>query len=165
MAVMDEVQRMQREVARRLKELEPLVSEYNELQKVAERLGVPKTDSRRSARSAGRSRRTATTRTSGRSAAGATKTPRAASQRATKARTTRGRRNAAAPGSRQQDVVRLVGERPGISVPDLGKELGVDPTGLYQIVRRLETRGVIRKDGRALRPVAATAEDVAGAAE
>jgi hypothetical protein len=33
----------------------------------------------------------------------------------------------------------------------------VDPTGLYQIVRRLEGQGVIRKEGRELRPVAATA--------
>jgi DNA-binding Lrp family transcriptional regulator len=52
-------------------------------------------------------------------------------------------------------VLRLVGERPGISVSELGKELGVDPTGLYQIVRRLEARGLIRKEGMQLQPVAA----------
>jgi DNA-binding Lrp family transcriptional regulator len=51
-----------------------------------------------------------------------------------------------------------VNERPGISVPELGRELGVDPTGLYQIVRRLETRGEIRKNGRQLQPVASGAD-------
>ena len=69
-----------------------------------------------------------------------------------------------APGSRQQDVLRLVNERPGISVPELGKELGVDPTGLYQIVRRLEGRGAIRKDGRQLQPVAPLGQDTTGVA-
>jgi hypothetical protein len=157
MAVMDELQRVEQQVVRRLKELEPLVSEFKQLQKVAERLGISKTDAQASARSGGRSRRS-----SAKPAATKT-TTRATSRRTGTRRSTQGRRNAASPGSRQQDVVRLVGERPGISVPELGKELGVDPTGLYQIVRRLESRGVIRKEGRELRPVASTPEEVASA--
>jgi DNA-binding Lrp family transcriptional regulator len=36
-------------------------------------------------------------------------------------------------------------------VPELGKELGVDPTGLYRVVRQLQTDGVIEKKGMALR--------------
>jgi DNA-binding Lrp family transcriptional regulator len=52
-------------------------------------------------------------------------------------------------------VLRLVTERPGITVPELGRELSVDPTGLYQIVRRLESRGELRKIGPRLEPVAA----------
>lgn len=71
---------------------------------------------------------------------------------------TRRRRSVAAPGSRQQDVLRLVSERPGISVAEIAKQLGVDATGLYGVVRRLQAKGQIRKDGTALRPVeAATA--------
>jgi hypothetical protein len=70
--------------------------------------------------------------------------------------TTRPRRNAAAPGQRQQDVLRLVSERPGITVAELAQELSVDATGLYGIVRRLQAKGQISKDGTALRPITET---------
>src|SRR4051794_28401448 len=43
-------------------------------------------------------------------------------------------RRAVAPGQRQQDVLRLVSERPGITVAQLAEELGVDATGLYGVV-------------------------------
>jgi hypothetical protein len=70
--------------------------------------------------------------------------------------TTRTRRNAAAPGQRQQDVVRLVTERPGITVAELAQELSVDATGLYGVVRRLQAKGQISKDGTALRAITET---------
>src|SRR5689334_9062681 len=157
MALLDQLHRMEQEVARRLRELEPLVREHRELQEVARRLGIAEPDeqARPSAATASRGRRAEGGRTAPGSGAPARKPARSASRRASTRR--KGRRNVAAPGSRQQDVVRLVNERPGISVPQLGKELGVDPTGLYQIVRRLEGQGVITKQGRELRPVAATA--------
>jgi hypothetical protein len=162
MALLDEVQRMEERVARRLRELEPLVSEYEELKQVAERLGVTATDGK--ATPAGRTaRRAPSRRTSPTTPRAVAKKPQ---QRRASGRTgARGkpRRNAAAPGSRQQDVLRLVGERPGISVPELGRELGVDPTGLYQIVRRLEGRGLVRKEGRELRPVTPEPSGTAGA--
>ena len=41
-------------------------------------------------------------------------------------------------------------------MPELGRELSVDPTGLYQIVRRLEGRGELRKVGPRLEPAAPT---------
>jgi hypothetical protein len=68
----------------------------------------------------------------------------------------RSRRNAAAPGQREQDVLRLVSERPGITVAELAQELSVDATGLYGVVRRLQTKGQITKDGTALRPITET---------
>jgi hypothetical protein len=43
--------------------------------------------------------------------------------------------------------------RPGLTVRQAAQELGVDPTGLYPVVRRLEKRGDLRKNGRALEPV------------
>jgi Winged helix-turn-helix DNA-binding len=154
MALLDQLHRMEQQVQRRLRELEPLVNEYHELQKVAQRLGISHSDGKTTASPAGHSRVAAT----GRGAtAGATKTSR--TRRATTGRGTRRRRTAASPGSRQQEVLRLVNQRPGITVPELGKELGVDPTGLYQIVRRLESRGQIRKDGRQLQPLAAAPQD------
>jgi hypothetical protein len=163
-AVLDDVRQ---QVLRRMQELEPLMAEYRELEQFAERLGMS-----RDAREAGRARSPRTGARAGAavkaSRAATVKVPAATGRRSTGRGRARSRRNAAAPGSRQQDVLRLVGERPGISVSELGKELGVDPTGLYQIVRRLEARGTIRKDGRQLQPVAAPAraagaQDAAGA--
>jgi transposase-like protein len=46
----------------------------------------------------------------------------------------------------------LVPARPGVTVREAGAEFGVDPTSLYRIVHRLEQRGELRKNGRALEP-------------
>jgi hypothetical protein len=141
MAVIDQLRDLEQKVAKRLGELEPLVNEYHELQQVAQRLGI-----KRDAAAAAPAAKSASTGQTRRRAASSRKT-------ATRRSTGRRRRNAAAPGSRQQDVLRLVTERPGITVPELGRELSVDPTGLYQIVRRLEGRGEIRKVGPRLEPL------------
>jgi hypothetical protein len=141
MAVLDQLKDLERQVAGRLRELEPLVAEYQELQQVAQRLGIERAAAD-SAAAPAVTRRRATRRKSAAASTGR--------------RTSRRRRNAASPGSRQADVLRLVRERPGITVPELGRELSVDPTGLYQIVRRLETRGELRKVGPRLEPVGAT---------
>jgi transposase-like protein len=44
-------------------------------------------------------------------------------------------------------LVDLVRTRPGITVREAATELGVDPTGLYRVVHRLEERGALRKHG------------------
>jgi DNA-binding MarR family transcriptional regulator len=46
---------------------------------------------------------------------------------------------------REQDVLRLVNQRPGITVSQITKELGVDATGLYRPVHKLEPAGAIIK--------------------
>jgi DNA-binding MarR family transcriptional regulator len=46
----------------------------------------------------------------------------------------------------------MVKERPGITVREVGSELGVDPTSLYRIVHRLEQDGALQKRGRELLP-------------
>jgi Winged helix-turn-helix DNA-binding len=61
------------------------------------------------------------------------------------------------PGSnrssrREQDVLRLVNQRPGITVRQIANELGVDPTGRYRPVRKLEQEGAISKRGATLQP-------------
>ena len=63
----------------------------------------------------------------------------------------RARRNSR-PGQREQQLLELVRGRPGITVREAGNELGVDPTGLYRVVGRLEQRGELRKKGRNLQP-------------
>lgn len=147
MPVLDQLRDLEQKVAKRLGELEPLVAEYQELQQVAQRLGIEREAAAASAASPS-SRQTRRRATSARKPTG-------------RRPTGRRRRSAAAPGSRQADVVRLVTERPGITVPELGRELSVDPTGLYQIVRRLEGRGEIRKVGPRLEPVSASAQEPA----
>ena len=92
-------------------------------------------------------------------------------KRAAKAPERRGgasrKRGQAKPGEREQQVLRLIGERPGITVPQIASELGVDATNVYGVVRRLEGKGHLRKDGMELRTAeaepAATAEAPAGA--
>jgi hypothetical protein len=153
--VLDDVRQ---QVVRRLEELEPLMAEYRELEQIAERLGVSRTSDEVASRRSSRSRTRVPARAKASPAADG-QAPTTSRRRSTGRRRTGSRRNTAAPGSRQQDVLRLVNERPGISVPELGKELGVDPTGLYQIVRRLEGRGAVRKDGRRLQPVAASVQN------
>jgi hypothetical protein len=150
-SVLDQFRDAEQRVAQRLKELEPAVAEYRELEKVARRLGLdaaapngaaePAADApapRKASRP--RARRSTTAKAStGRAAA----RPAAAS---------RPRRATASPGQRRDQLVALVRERPGITVAEAGKELGVDPTGLYRVVRRLEQRGELRKRGRNLEP-------------
>jgi predicted transcriptional regulator len=48
--------------------------------------------------------------------------------------------------------VRLVKQRPGITVSKIAKELGVDATGLYRPVHKLEQDGAVIKRGVTLQP-------------
>ena len=43
-------------------------------------------------------------------------------------------------------------QRPGISIKQIGDELGIDPTGLYRSVRELQQQGAITKQGPRLNP-------------
>ena len=136
-AVLDKFKQAQDDILARMRELEPLVAEYEELKRIAESLQLnPASAPTRS--------RAAKPASSGR----------ARSQRRTaQRRTARPRR--AASGGRREDILRLVGENPGITINQLGKQLGVDPTGLYRPVRALVAEGRIDKQGPSLRPKAA----------
>jgi MarR family len=150
--------------------LKPLVAEYQELQHIAQRLGLNPNDDATAAAmpspalaETARPRRRASP-TKVRSAAptrdesgnGATAQTPAAT---TPARPVRSPRNAADNGRgskrtsrRQQDVLRLVNARPGITVSDIAKQLGVDATGVPRPVHKLEQQGAIIKEGAALQP-------------
>ena len=213
MSVFDQVRALEQQVLQRLRELRPLIAEYRDLEKLAERLGLKhdddaveaapaeaaKSPARRPAAKP-RAKRTASARPSKRPAArkpkakakpaaaaaeppasSAPRTPkpapaakakpaaasppkRAAARGAGSGRKPSARkRSAVAPGQRQHDVLRLVRERPGITVAELATELEVDATGLYGVVRRLQAKGEINKDGIQLRPVdaATTSGDAA----
>jgi transposase-like protein len=180
MSMLDQLRALEQQVQQRLRELRPLVAEYRDLEKVAERLGLKRDDSEAAeapsakpaprAASKAKPARSRATKPSARkspaskrrAAARASKaTPKAKPKPAAATRRAGGEssarpRTAAAPGRRQQDVLRLVRERPGITVAELATELGVDATGLYGVVRRLQSKGQISKDGTRLQPVGET---------
>jgi DNA-binding Lrp family transcriptional regulator len=133
MSWLDELSELERKAVMRLQELEPYVAEYRELEQVVQRLGVTRE------RAAAEPPRPAPTPAPRRAAA-----PRAKRAAAPKAS---GRASSARPGERQRQLLRLVAERPGITVPEIATALDVDPTGLYGIVRRLLKQGRLRKDG------------------
>jgi MarR family len=169
-SVLDQFRTAEEQVAKRLRELRPLVAEYHELERVAQRLGLsvnddtPAPGKQPASTTAARRRRRAAT-TGARSAAsrrdasadGGTAKTSAAATRARGARSPQGSVDKEGLGSRrssrrQQDVLRLVNERPGITVSQIAKELGVDATGLYRPVHKLEQQGAITKQGAALHP-------------
>ena len=142
MSWLDQLSELERNAVQRLREIDnligPLVAERAELEQVVERLGL---------KSAGAGQT---------SAAPVRKAKPAAKPAAKRTPGTRRGRAMARPGQREQQLLQLVGRRPGITVPEVASELGVDPTGLYTIVRRLQGKGELRKEGRQLRPVKAT---------
>jgi hypothetical protein len=186
MSLLDEVRTFEQTVVRRLRELEPLLSEYTQLRTLAQRLGISYSPDEqgtpaaaaptggassakkpsRSARSATKARspradKRATRRsTAGKSTDRAAARPIAASKAApaaakpakTRAARSRGRKTSARPGQRSDELLRLVGEQPGLTVREVRERLGVDPTGLYRVANQLTASGRLRKDGRRLFP-------------
>jgi Winged helix-turn-helix DNA-binding len=147
MSVLEDLRGLEGRVASRMQELRPLVDEYRELEAVAERLGLrlDEPTNKRGQRAAPRRRAGASARTASVSRA------QTGSRRSTPGQRRR-RRKVAPRGQRQQQMLELVNARPGITVREIGKQLGVDPTSLYRIVRVLEQEGRIKKDGSGLQP-------------
>jgi hypothetical protein len=109
-----------------------------------------------SAKRADRATRRSTTgpttdRAAGRPTAAAKPVTTAAKPGKSRAARGRGRKTASArPGQRSDELLRLVGEQPGITVRAIGERLGVDPTGLYRVANKLTADGRLRKDGTKL---------------
>src|SRR5437879_2585977 len=121
-----------REIANRLKELEPLVSEHDRLRAALDALeGV---------RANGASPTRATRGRSG---------SRASSSRARGAGTGEGGRRGRPPGSgtRSKEALELVRKRPGISIPELAETMGIKQNYLYRVLPGLQKDGLVRKEG------------------
>lgn len=164
MSVIDDLRSAQQEALIRLNELEPLVAEYEELRREVKRLGL--TDATltggaaapagKKEPAASRAKQQAGRRANRRSAtsgngAGATHASKPATTTARRARASQPKRSGSS--ARVDDIARLVAQRPGVTVAELGRSLGVEATGLYRPVRRLMSEGRLRKDGTALHPV------------
>jgi sugar-specific transcriptional regulator TrmB len=112
-----------REIDARLKELRPLVDEYNRLEKAAAALaGVPVTGGRaaRSARSANGRRR--------------------------------GRGRPRGSGTRAKQALELVRARPGITISELADAMGIHANYLYRVMPTLESEGQVVKRDRGWHP-------------
>lgn len=180
MSVLDELTGLEQKVRSRMKELRPLLDEYSELQRAAERLGIvtddaPAPKQRRaggSPRHAAKPRQAAAIASATTAAdavvpaaavpdAAAAPTVRRASRKTqTKAKAAKSKmstRTSRQPGGsrsgqRAEQLAALVQARPGLTVKDAGAEFGVDPTSLYRLVKQLESAGKLKKVGREMHP-------------
>jgi predicted Rossmann fold nucleotide-binding protein DprA/Smf involved in DNA uptake len=82
--------------------------------------------------------RAATTRTRRRSSTTTTTTRR-------RTRRTRGRRGGA---TRANQALELVRSNPGITIPQIAKQMGIEPNYLYRVLPRLQQEGQIKRDGQ-----------------
>lgn len=151
MSLLEQFRDLESQVAQRLRELEPMVAEYRELERVAERLGLHADNGAERAIEAGGGDQKRQT---------ARRAPRPTRPGSRSARQSRARRagksrsgSTAPEGQRRDQLLALIKQRPGLTVTQAGEELGVNSTGLYRVVRRLESDGLVRKDGRRLQPV------------
>jgi hypothetical protein len=108
------------QVDARLKELEPLVQEYERLQRVVQVL-----DGEAAEAPSGRA------------------TPRRSMR--TQVSTRRGQ------SRRSEEALKLVADRPGITVAEAAEAMGIGTTYLYRLLPRLEREGRVRKEGRGYR--------------
>ncbi|MGH2917927.1 MAG: winged helix-turn-helix transcriptional regulator [Solirubrobacteraceae bacterium] len=121
------------EIGSRLKELKPLVDEYNRLEAAAAALD-------------------------GVSGNGASAAPRPAAKRATKAaprrRSATGKRRGRPKGSgtRGNEALALVQANPGITIPELADRMGIKQNYLYRVLPGLADDGLVKKDGRGWHP-------------
>jgi hypothetical protein len=144
-SVIDELKGLEDRVAQRMQELRPLVDEYRELEQVAQRLGVSPRDGADTSAASAPARRSTRRARSSRKATATTTAP-------TRARAGSSRAAASRQNGRREQLLTMVKARPGITVREVGSELGVDPTSLYRIVHRLERDGELQKRGRELLP-------------
>jgi hypothetical protein len=128
------------EIGARLKELKPLVEEYERLAAASAALeGVPAT---------------AFAPPRGARARGARKAP---SRSSSNGSGRRGRPKGS--GTRGAEALALVKETPGISIPELAAKMGIKQNYLYRVLPGLAEDGLVTKDGRGWRP--ATPPDAA----
>jgi hypothetical protein len=120
------------EIGARLKELKPLVEEYQRLEAAAAALdGVSPTKAAANGSSSRPSRATAKRRSSGGGGR-------------------RGRPKGS--GTRGAEALALVKASPGITIPELAEKMGIKQNYLYRVLPGLAEDGLVAKDGRGWHP-------------
>jgi sugar-specific transcriptional regulator TrmB len=129
--VSDFLKEKREEIAARLRELEPLVEEYRQLEAASAALaGLPGTNSRARSAAPRTTRRTAGRPARARSAAGSGR---------------RGRPRGS--GTRALQTLELVKAKPGITIPEIASAMGIKQNYLYRVLPGLEKDGkVVKRD-------------------
>jgi Winged helix-turn-helix DNA-binding len=130
MSVLEDLRAVEQRLVARLEELRPLVEEYEELKRTADRLGID-VNRRATARSRSAKKAPARATPSGRRRPGGTR---------------------ATGAERRERVLALIAARPGITVREMSEEMGVDAPQIYRVVRKLQSEGRIKKEGARLSP-------------
>ena len=112
-----------KEIQARLKELRPLVDEYHRLEAAERALSGVGTTASVPARS---------TRRRSKSTGGGT-----------------GRRGRPkGSGTRAKEALKLIGDRPGVTIPELADAMGIKQNYLYRVVPDLQSQGLVTKSGK-----------------
>jgi sugar-specific transcriptional regulator TrmB len=128
--VTDFLEEKRREIDARLKELKPLVDEYNRLEAASQALaGVGTNGARSTSGTATRTRRASTT----------TRKPSTGTGR-------RGRPKGS--GNRANEALELIKSRPGITIPEMAEAMGIKQNYLYRVVPGLQKDGKVTKSGK-----------------
>jgi hypothetical protein len=152
--VTDFLDEKRQEIAERLKELKPLVDEYNRLEAAAAALqGVGGTATTATATATPRRRGPGRPRGSvSRKATAAT----AAAPAKAKAGAKKGGRGRAGrrkgSGTRAAEALSFVQGQPGITIPELAAKMGIKQNYLYRVLPGLEQEGKVTKTGRGWHP-------------
>ena len=123
MALVDDVRR---QITERMKELKPLVDEYHHLEAMVHKLGDGDGAAASGRRSRGRRRSTRST--------------------------ARRRGRPRGSGTRSAQALALVQAKPGITIPEMGKEMGITPNYLYRVLPELAKDGKVKKNGKGWEP-------------
>jgi len=129
----DFLEEKRKEISQRLKELRPLVEEYQRLEAAEQALSGVGTNGRSSS------------------------TPAAPRRRARRAKATTGTGRRGRPrgsGTRANQALELVKARPGITIPELAEAMGIKQNYLYRVMPGLADDGKVTKSGRGWHPKA-----------
>jgi len=124
-----------REMQERLKELRPLVDEFHRLEAAVAALegvgapGAAPAPRRRGGGSSGGRREPSSNGSSG------------------------GRGRPRGSGTRGKQALELVRSRPGITIPEIAEQMGIQQNYLYRVLPGLQKDGLIRKEGRGWHPM------------
>jgi hypothetical protein len=129
-----------REIGARLEELRPLVEEYQRLEAAAAALaGVQPGAGGGVARRAGARGRSGAARRTGATANGSSP----------------GRGRPKGSGTRSKQALKLVRDKPGITIPELAEAMDIKQNYLYRVLPELQKDGLVRKEGRGWHPLEA----------
>jgi predicted Rossmann fold nucleotide-binding protein DprA/Smf involved in DNA uptake len=71
----------------------------------------------------------------------------------TRRRRTGGRRGRRGGNTRANQTLELVRGKPGITIPEIAKSMGIEPNYLYRVLPKLVEEGQVRRDGQGWHPV------------